>query len=70
MVAIEKMELVSLGGDGERMQFSFSSGKNDLRRNKFDKLNSNKKQGEMVLRICSFILFQFPMGTYVLEMNM
>jgi hypothetical protein len=28
---------------GERMQFSSSSGNNDLRCKRFDKLNSNKK---------------------------
>jgi hypothetical protein len=54
---------------GGEMQFSSSSGKNDLRCKKFDKLNSNEKQCEMVLRMCGFILFQFPMGTYFLEMN-
>jgi hypothetical protein len=53
---------------GERMQFS-SSGKNDLRCKRFDRMNSNKEQFEMVLRLCGLILFQFPMGTYLLEMN-
>jgi hypothetical protein len=34
-------------------------------------MNSNKKQHKMVLRMCTLILFQFPMGiTYLLEMNM
>ncbi len=55
---------------GERMQFSSSSGNNDFRFKRFDKMNSNKKQCEMVLRMCGLILFQFPMGTYLLEMNM
>ncbi len=55
---------------GERMQFSSSSGNNDFRCKRFDKMNSNKKQCEMVLRMCGLILFQFPMGTYLLEMNM
>ncbi len=40
---MEKMELVSFGGNGKRMQFSSSSGKNDIRRKRFDRLNSNKK---------------------------
>jgi len=55
---------------GERMQFSSSSGNNDLRRKRFDRMNSNKKQCEMILRMCGLILFQFSMGTYLLEMNM
>ncbi len=55
---------------GERMQISSSSGNNDLKRKKFDRMKSNKKQCEMVLRMCGLILFQFPMGTYLLEMNM
>jgi hypothetical protein len=54
---------------GEKMQFSFSSGKNDFRHKRFDRLNSNKKQCEMVLKMCGLILFEFPMGTYFLEMN-
>jgi hypothetical protein len=65
----QKMVLISSSGDGERMQFSSSSAKNDLRHKRFDILNSNKKWGEMVLRLCDLILFQFPMGTYLLEMN-
>jgi hypothetical protein len=70
MVVVEKLELVSSNGNGGKMQFSFSSGKNDLRCKRFDKLNSNKKQHEMVLRLCVLILFQFPMGiAYLLEMN-
>jgi hypothetical protein len=55
---------------GEIKQFSFLSGKNVLRCKRFDSLNSNKKQCEMVLRMCDLILFQFPMGTCFLEMNM
>ncbi len=69
MVAIEKLELVSLGGDGGKMQFFFPSGKNDLRCKRFDKLNSNIWLCEMVLRMCALTLFQFLMGTYLLEMN-
>jgi hypothetical protein len=42
---------------GEIMQFSSSSGKNDLKRKRFDKLNSKTKQCEMVLRMWSLILF-------------
>jgi hypothetical protein len=70
MVAIEKLELVSLSGDGEKMQFFSSSDKNDLRCKRFDRLNSNKKQCELLLRMCTLILFQFPMGIYLLKMNM
>jgi hypothetical protein len=33
-------------------------------------MNSNKKECEMVLRMCGLILFQFPMGTYLLKMIM
>jgi hypothetical protein len=54
---------------GEKMQFFSSSGKNDLRCNRFDRLNSNKKQCEMILRMLAS-LFEFPMGTYLMEMNM
>jgi hypothetical protein len=54
---------------GEKMQFSFSNAKNDFKCKRFDRLNSNKNQCEMVLRMCGFILFRFPMGTYLLEMN-
>jgi hypothetical protein len=43
MVAIEKLELVSLGGDGGRMQFYSSSGKNDPKCKRFDSLNLDKK---------------------------
>jgi hypothetical protein len=39
MVVVEKMEVLSLGGDGEKMQFSSSSAKNDLRHKRFDRLN-------------------------------
>jgi hypothetical protein len=51
------------------MQFFFPSGKNDLRCKRFDKLNSNIWLCEMVLRMCALTLFQFLMGTYLLEMN-
>jgi hypothetical protein len=63
MVAVEKMELVSSSGDGEKMQFSSSSAKNDLRHKIFDILNSNKKEAKIIFKMCSFILFQFPLGT-------
>ncbi len=43
MVAIEKMELISSGGDGGKMQLFSSSSKNDLRCKRFDRLNLNKK---------------------------
>jgi hypothetical protein len=43
VVAIEKMELGSLNGEGERMQFDSSSNKNDPRHKRFERLNSNKK---------------------------
>jgi hypothetical protein len=43
MIVVEKMKLVSLGGDGEKMQFSSSSAKNDFSHKRFDRLNSNKK---------------------------
>jgi hypothetical protein len=42
MVIIEKMELVSSSGDGEKNVVFFSSGKNDFRCKRFDRLNSNK----------------------------
>jgi hypothetical protein len=41
---------------GEKMQFFFSSGKNDFRHKRFDRLNSNKKQCEMVLKMWSHIV--------------
>jgi hypothetical protein len=66
MVAIKKMELVSLGGE---CSFSLQVARMILDA-RFDILNSNKKQCQMLLRMCSLILFQFPMGTYFLEMNM
>jgi hypothetical protein len=39
MVVVEKMEVLSLSGDGEKIQFSSSSAKNDLRHKRFDRLN-------------------------------
>jgi hypothetical protein len=54
---------------GERMQYFSSNGNYDLKCKRFDRLNSNKKYCEMALRMCGFILFQFPVGTYLLEMN-
>jgi hypothetical protein len=41
MAVVEKLELVSLGGNGGKMQFFSSNGKNDFRCKKFDRLNSN-----------------------------
>jgi hypothetical protein len=70
MVVVEKMELVSLGGDGERMYFFSSSGNNDLKCKRFDELNSKTKQCEMVLRMCNLILFNNKWDTCLLEMNM
>jgi hypothetical protein len=43
MVAVKKMELVSSGGKGERMQFDSSSSKNHPRCKGFERLDSNKK---------------------------
>ncbi len=43
MVAIEKMELGSLNGEGEKMQFDSSSSLNDPRHKRLERLNSNKK---------------------------
>jgi hypothetical protein len=42
MVIVEKMELVSSGGDGGKNAIFFLSGKNDFRHERFDRLNSNK----------------------------
>jgi hypothetical protein len=42
-VAIEKMELLSSGGDGEKNVVFFFNSKNDLRCKRVDRLNSNKK---------------------------
>jgi hypothetical protein len=55
---------------GKIMQFSSLNAKNDIRCKRFDRLISNKKQCEMVLKMCTLTLFQFPMGTYLFEMNM
>jgi hypothetical protein len=43
VVTIEKMELSSLGREGEKMHFDYSSNKNDPRHKRFERLNSNKK---------------------------
>jgi hypothetical protein len=43
VIAIENLELGSFGGEGERMQFDFSSSKNVPRHKRFERLNSNKK---------------------------
>jgi phage protein U len=48
IVAIEKLELGTFGGEGEKMQFDSLSRKNALRHKNFERLNSNKKQFEMV----------------------
>jgi len=47
VVAIAKLELSRSGGEGERMQFGFSSSKNAPRHKRFERLNSNKKQVDM-----------------------
>jgi hypothetical protein len=39
------MELGTFGGEGEKMQFDFSSSKNAPIHVRFKKLNSNKKIG-------------------------
>ncbi len=41
VVDVENMELCNLGGEGEIMQFDFSSIKNDPRHKKFERFNSN-----------------------------
>jgi hypothetical protein len=43
VVVVEKMELGSSSGEGERMQFDYSSNKNDPTHKRFERLNSNKK---------------------------
>jgi hypothetical protein len=43
VVTVENFELGIYGGDGERMQFDFSSSKNVPRHKRFQRLNSNKK---------------------------
>ncbi len=48
VVTVEKMELGSYGVEGGKMQFDSSSSKNVPRRKRFERLNSNKKQVEMV----------------------
>jgi len=48
VVTIEKLELHSYGQKGQIMQFDFPSNKNAPRYKKFEKLNSNKNQAEMV----------------------
>ncbi len=69
VVTVEKLELGSSTREGEKMQFDSSSSENAPRHKRFERLNSNKKQVETVQRMCSFILSQFIMGTYFLEMN-
>jgi hypothetical protein len=43
VVAVEKLELGSYGGEGEKLQFDYSSNKNAHRHKRFERLNSNKK---------------------------
>jgi hypothetical protein len=43
VIAVEKLELGSSGGEGERMQFNFSSNKNVPRHKRFERLNWSKK---------------------------
>ncbi len=45
VVAIEKFELGIFGGEGEIMQFDYSSSKNVPRHKRFQRLNSNIKIG-------------------------
>jgi len=70
MVIVEKMELVNSGGDGGNNVVFFFKWQKCVRHKRFDRLNSNIKICKMVLKMCGLILFQFPMGTYFLEMNM
>ncbi len=44
MVVVKKMELGSSSEEGKRMQFDYSSNKNDARHKRFERLNSNKKK--------------------------
>lgn len=46
---------------GEKMQLFSSSSKNDFRCNKFDRLNSNKKQCEMIFKMGPHIVL-IPIG--------
>jgi uncharacterized protein YxeA len=48
VVAVKKLKLGSYSRKGERMQFDSSSSKNVPTHKRFEKLNSNKKQVEMV----------------------
>jgi hypothetical protein len=48
IVNVEKIELGNFGGEGERMQYDSLSSKNAFRHKRFERLNSNKKQVEMV----------------------
>jgi hypothetical protein len=43
VVAVEKLELDSIGGKGEIMQFDYSSSKNAPKHKRFERLYSNKK---------------------------
>ncbi len=57
MVNVEKMELISSSGNGGKNAVFFLNGKNDLKRKRFDRLNSKTKQCEMILKMCGLILF-------------
>jgi uncharacterized protein YxeA len=48
VITIEKMEQGSFSGKGEKMLFDFSSTKNVPKHKRFERLNLNKKQVEMV----------------------
>jgi hypothetical protein len=43
VITIEKVELGSFGGKGERMQFDSSSSRNALKHKRFERINSNEK---------------------------
>jgi hypothetical protein len=49
VVVIEKTKLGTSSGEGEIMQFDYSNSKNACRHiERFERLNSNKKQVEMI----------------------
>jgi hypothetical protein len=48
VIVVKKLELGNSGEKGEKMQFDSSSSKNAPRHKRFERLNSNKKQVEMV----------------------
>jgi hypothetical protein len=43
VVVVKKMELSSSSGEGEIMQFDYSSNNNDPKHKRFGRSNSNKK---------------------------